>query len=192
MLRCCPATLIDRLVRSASTRDPGCDESLVSDSFGTGYRMYYVIIASLMVICPLASVLIEHASDKTDLALLVAKWFVFWAVGVRLLLAGVRQVSKPRYTAEKILGLKGEDVLFVVRELGFANISFGVVGLLTLVEQEWTGAVALAGGLFYGQAGINHAIQRRRNMLANVAMITDLAASVILLGSLWSIIASGE
>lgn len=31
---------------------------------------------------------------------LVGKWFVFWS-------AGLRQMLQPRYTAEKILGLKG-------------------------------------------------------------------------------------
>lgn len=147
--------------------------------------MYYVVVSLLMVVCPVASILLEHAHHPIDMASLVSKWFVFWAVGIRLLLAGMRQVFDPRYTAAKILGLEGDDALFVIRELGFANVAFGTLGILTLVEPGWTGAAALAGGLFYGQAGINHALHPDRNRLANVAMVTDLSAGATLLVSLW-------
>ena len=147
--------------------------------------MYYAVIALLMVICPVTSVLLEHAHDPIDMASLVCKWFVFWAVGIRLLVAGLRQVVNPRYTAAKVLRLQGDDALFVIRELGFANLAFGTLGILTLLEPRWNGAAALAGGLFYGQAGINHALHAGRSRLANVAMVTDLGACVILLVSLW-------
>ncbi|GEM_PF-4654073 len=41
--------------------------------------------------------------------------------------------------------------------------------------------VALAGGVLYGLAGANHALQPHRNRLENVAMGSDLSASVVLL-----------
>jgi hypothetical protein len=61
----------------------------------------------------------------------VAKWYVFWAVGVRLSLAGLRQIVQPGYTAETILGLKGAASLFVVREMGFAK-AMGSIGIASL------------------------------------------------------------
>jgi hypothetical protein len=62
----------------------------------------------------------------------VGKWWVFWAVGVRLLSAGIRQILQPRFTSETILGIKGAEVLMVVRELGFANAAIGTVGVASL------------------------------------------------------------
>jgi len=41
-------------------------------------------------------------------------------------------------------------------------------------------AGALAGGIFYGLAGVNHAVQSHRNRLETVAMTSDLFAAVVL------------
>jgi hypothetical protein len=76
-----------------------------------------------MLVLPVASILIEFiAAGSSRLhPVLVSKWFVFWAVGVRLLLAGLRQMVQPGFTARTVLGLKSEESSFVVRELGFAT-----------------------------------------------------------------------
>jgi len=42
-------------------------------------------------------------------------------------------------------------------------------------------AAALAGGVSYGLAGVNHALQPHRNRLETVAMATDLFVAVVLL-----------
>jgi len=145
--------------------------------------MYYAIVLGLMLVAPLASIVNEgglHASQPWPA--LVGKWFVFWAVGVRLSLAGVRQIVQPRYTARTILGIAGDDVLLVVRELGFGNLAIGALGLATLVVPGWLWGAALVGGIFYGLAGINHALQKHRNALENTAMASDLFAAIVLLG----------
>jgi len=102
-------------------------------------------------------------------------------LSLRLLLAGIRQILQPRYTAETILGIKGDDALLLVRELGFGNLAIGVVGTLSLFFAGWVVPAALVGGLFYGLAGINHALQRHRNAKENLAMVSDLFAAVVLL-----------
>lgn len=145
--------------------------------------MYYTIVATLMFAFPLLSVGIESSGSGASLgAVLIVKWFVFWSVGWRLLLAGTRQVAQPSYTARVILGLKSEESLFLVRELGFANIGMGSVGVLSFLIPPWQLAVAVAGGVFYGLAGINHALQPHKNRLERVAMVSDLWVSVVLLG----------
>jgi hypothetical protein len=63
---------------------------------------------------------------------IIANGYVFWAVGEQLSLARMRQIAQPRYSAEKILGIKGEEAQLWVRELGFANIAIGCVGLARL------------------------------------------------------------
>ena len=77
-------------------------------------------------------------------------------MGVRLFLAGVRQTLQPRYTASTLLGIKGEESLVLVRELGFANLAMGVIGILSLPLPGWVPAASFAGGIYHGLAGIGH------------------------------------
>jgi hypothetical protein len=148
--------------------------------------MYVPMVIALMLVLPLISIvaqvmLADHSpfAAASNLAI-VAKWYVFWAVGVRLSLAGLRQIFQPRYTAETILGLKGAESLFFVRELGFANVSMGSIGLASLFAPSWVMAAALVGALYYGLAGINHCFHKDRNKLQNGALVSDLFAAVVL------------
>jgi hypothetical protein len=105
--------------------------------------MYVVMVAALMLVVPLIFVagqlLFNQHGMLTAVTIIpiIAKWYVFWAVGVRLDLAGLRQIFQPRYTAETILGIKSEDSLLLVRELGIANSAPGSVGLATLFAPSW-------------------------------------------------------
>ena len=150
--------------------------------------MYYTVVAMLLFVFPLASIAIEVVALGGAVGpALVAKWFVFWSVGWRLLLAGIRQIIQPSYTAKEILGLESDESSVLVRELGFGNVALGVTGLLSLALPAWQMAVALAGGIFYALAGLGHVVQSHRNRLENVAMVSDLFVGVVLLGACaWS------
>jgi hypothetical protein len=145
--------------------------------------MYFLVVAALMFVLPLASIVIETSLGHHAVAepILVGKWFVFWAVGVRLLMAGLRQIVQPRYTAETILGITDPDSILIVRELGFANTAIGIVATGSIFFPGWVLPAAAAGAVFYGLAGINHVMHKRRNKLQNVAMISDLFVSAMLL-----------
>jgi len=145
--------------------------------------MYLFVVLALMLIFPLASIIMETLlRDHGVLVWTVfGKWWVFWAVGVRLLLAGIRQILQPRYTAETILGIKGEDSLLVVRELGFANAAIGGIGVGSLLFPEWVQPAATAGMLFYGLAGINHFTHKQRNFNENIAMTSDIFVACVML-----------
>jgi len=146
--------------------------------------MYYVVVATFMFALPLLSIGAEAAtSHAAHGALLVCKWFVFWAMGWRLLLAGIRQIVQPAFTAREILGLKSEESHLLVRELGFANVAMGLLGVASLLQPGWRVAAALTGGVFYAFAGANHALQAHRNRLENVAMLSDLFVAAALLAS---------
>jgi hypothetical protein len=147
--------------------------------------MYFAIVVALMLVLPLTSIGIQVLSGGFGVltAALVAKWFVFWTVGVRLLLAGLRQIVQPRYTAEQILGVKDPDAMLIVRELGIANTAIGSVGVASLFFRDWRFPVALAGTIFYALAGINHIAGKHRNRLQRVAMTSDLYAATVLLMS---------
>ena len=72
--------------------------------------MYIYIVVLTMGLMPLFSILAEATviGSHAGMLHLVGKWFAFWAVGVRLFLAGLRQSIQPRYTAEAIFGLGKE------------------------------------------------------------------------------------
>jgi hypothetical protein len=148
--------------------------------------MYLFIVIALMLALPLISIVAQIVlTDQGTLhgisiLAVVAKWYIFWAVGVRLSLAGLRQIIQPRYTAETILGLKGGESLFVVRELGFANVAMGSVAMASLLAPSWVTPAAMLGAIYYGLAGINHCFHKARNKLANVALVSDLFAAVVL------------
>jgi hypothetical protein len=147
--------------------------------------MYFAAVLSLMLVLPLASLAIDIglAGSYFSLALL-GKWFVIWSVGARLSLAGLKQITQPAYTARTILSLKSDESLVLVRELGFCNLAIGLVGLGGALFPAWIPAGALAGGVFYLLAGINHLRQAERNSLQNVAMVSDLVVGAILLAAL--------
>lgn len=111
----------------------------------------------------------------------MGKWFVFWAVGVRLFSAGLRQAISPQFTAEQIFGIKSKEPLIVVQELGFANVSLGLLGLCAIFRPAWVLPTALAGGLFYGLAALRHIVAQERNQLENFALLSDLFAFIVLL-----------
>ena len=141
-----------------------------------------------MFLLPVLSVLVEMTShNHAGLMALVSKWFVFWAIGIRLFTAGLRQIIKPGLTAEGIFGIKDKVVWIIVRELGFANASMGVVGIASLWLASWRPAVALIAGLFLLLDGVQH-LTNKRNFEENVAMYSDLAISLVMAAYLVSLL----
>ena len=144
--------------------------------------MYFAIVVLLMAVLPIASILIElnFGHGGAVPLWLIGKWFVFWSVGVRMMLAGLRQMFNPTFTAETIFGVKEAPALTIVRELGFGNLSIGLLGALSLVNPAWIIPAAIVGGLFYGLAGFEHLRHGERNATETVAMISDLFIFVVL------------
>lgn len=144
--------------------------------------MYFVAVLVLMFLAPLGSIYAEHwhVHSAASLVLLTGKWFVFWAVGVRLLLAGLRQYFQPRFTAQQIFHIEGDGVLVVVRELGVANFCAGVIGVLSLLYPAFTLPAALYAAAFYGIAGIRHIAEKTKSTNEIVAMVSDLFVFAVL------------
>ena len=154
--------------------------------------MYLIMIAVLMVACPIiciAGEVLLFGSATTVLAVF-GKWFVFWGVGARLFLAGLRQAIQPEYTARTLLGIREAESLIVVRERGYANLAIGAVGLASLAVGEWRLAAAIIGAVFYGLAGVNHVRRPHRNRLENAAMASGLFMFAVLLAFCLATLAS--
>jgi hypothetical protein len=150
--------------------------------------MYFVTVTLLTFVLPVASILLDHAMSATAVAwfALIGKWFVFWSAGVRLILAGLRQFFQPGFTARDIFGLRSDDALPIVRELGIANFGTGIVGALALAKPTFVLPVAISAAIFYGIAGVRHALDTERTLNQTVAMVTDLFVCLALLTYLGS------
>jgi hypothetical protein len=96
------------------------------------------------------------------------------------LLAGIRQVTMPRFTAESIFEIKDPAANAVVREVGFANLAMGVLGLASLAQPAWLVPAAIVGGLYYGLAGAGHMLRSDRNFNEQTALVTDLMIFAVL------------
>ena len=142
--------------------------------------MYLLIVVMLLGVLPIASIGIEYAQSAGNLMELVGKWFVFWAVGVRLVIAGARQVLQPAHAALSFFSIEDPKARPIVQELGFGNLALGMLGLVSLWQIGWIAPAALAGALYYGLAGIRHLGDKVRTDDGVVAMIADLIVCVIL------------
>jgi hypothetical protein len=144
--------------------------------------MYFILVILFLLICPLTSVAIEALRSHqtlTSLAL-VGRWWAFWAVGVRLFLAGIRQILQPRFTAEEIFGIRDKSAFPIIREIGFGNLSMGTLGICSIFRPDWVIPAAIVGSLYYGCAGLGHLPQRNKNAKEYTAMLSDWFASGIL------------
>ncbi len=137
--------------------------------------MYYAIIILLLAVLPLASIAIEHVvAPGSDLLVLAGRWFVFWAGGVRLALAGIRQIAQPSYTARTIFEIADPGAEKIVTELGFGNLALGLVSLASIARPDWVLPAAIIAGLYYGLAGAKHVMNTGRNRIETWATVSDL------------------
>jgi len=145
--------------------------------------MYCAVVILLLLIFPVASVVTESAlsHDAVNSMFLIGRWFVFWSVGIRLFIAGIRQVIQPRFTAEEIFGIRDHGSFAIVRELGFANLSMGLLGICSVMRAGWIVPAAIVGGLYYGLAGVGHIFHK--SFIVNIyhkLMISDGFVFVVL------------
>ncbi len=90
------------------------------------------------------------------------------------------QVARPEFTAGSIFGIKDPASHAIVREVGFGNLAMGTLGLASLAVPQWVVPAALAGGLYYGLAGVGHMMRGERNAKEQVALISDLLIFALL------------
>ncbi|BAU55799.1 DUF6790 family protein [Mucilaginibacter gotjawali] len=136
---------------------------------------YFAVIMLLMLLLPIISIAIDtYYNPDMALMALTGKWFVFWAIGVRLFTAGLRQAAKPAFTAQHIFHINDAGSQVIVRELGFANVCMGLIGILSILLPGWCPAAAFVGGLYMGIAGVHHIIKKPAGANEVIAMVSDL------------------
>lgn len=105
----------------------------------------------------------------------------FFRCRARLFVAGIQQSAKPQFTAREIFHIHSPESFPIVRELGFANICFGLVGIVSLLKPEWRIVSAFASGIYYALAALMHIIKKPVGANEFFALWTDVIISVVLI-----------
>jgi hypothetical protein len=143
--------------------------------------VYLLTVLLLLLVVPACCVLAEALiRGAPDLLWLIGKWFTFWACGVRLFVAGLRQTFGPAFTAKEIFRVDDPAAHPMVREIGFGNLAMGTLALASLAIPVWLVPAAIVGGLYYGLAGVGHALNKERSANAQVALASDLGIFLLL------------
>ena len=144
---------------------------------------YMVGVSLLTFILPIIFSIIEILLCKNSFFSfnLFSKWFTFSAVGLRLFLAGIKQIVDPAFTAKEIFHLDNFDSFPILRELGFANFCFGLIGIISLFLPDWRMVSAFGSGLYYGIAGFQHLLKKLKGTNEKFALVTDLVIFVLMM-----------
>jgi len=132
---------------------------------------YYIFIITTMLVLPLVAGSVEMRIRRGNIFSVFGRYFVLFAIGLRLLVTGSMQLFNPGYTLE-MLGAPHSAALPVM-ELGAANLVFAFLALLYFRRNSFAG---FAGGYYMGATGILHLL--RAGSLASfreaLALVSDL------------------
>lgn len=146
-------------------------------------KRYIVVVSVFTFVLPIVCSVAEKLLSKyTAFSFeLIGKWFIFSAVGLRLFIAGIKQTTDPAFTAKEIFHLDNPESFPIVRELGFANLCFGLVGIVSLFLPQWRIVSAFGSGLYYGIAGLQHLLKKPVGTNEKFALVTDIIIFLVLL-----------
>jgi hypothetical protein len=140
--------------------------------------VYVILVLAQTVVLPIVSGVVELLVSGGDPVEVFGRWFLFWGVGTRLLVAGVSQILRPAFTVQNILGEPNAGAGQITQELGFANLAIGVGAIVAAFVSGWGIPLAIVGGLFLGLAGFRHIAKRNPNLKEIVATWTDILVFV--------------
>jgi len=147
-------------------------------------KPYLLSILLTALVIPAGGVVAEHLMHAVPWsALLLSKWFIFTAGGLRLLIAGIKQAMDPAFTAQRIFHIQGAESLPIVRELGFANVCMGSLGVISLFAPGWRLAAAFACGLYFTFAALGHIAKKPVGPNERLALWSDVLIAVGLVAS---------
>ena len=80
-------------------------------------KLYLITVSVLSYFLPTIGFVAEHFARGLAFTFdLFSKWFIFSAVGLRLFLAGIKQVKDPAFTAKQIFHIEGSESYVILRD----------------------------------------------------------------------------
>lgn len=146
------------------------------------WGLYEWSIILFFIVVPFAAIGAEILLFRSTLPLvgIALKWYVFSGIGLRLGGAGIKQIIQPQFTAKEIFKIQDDGALLLVRELGFANVCFSAVALISLLVPTFRMPAAIAGGMYFGLAGFLHIMRQKETGEEIFAMVSDIFIFVVL------------
>ncbi|GAB2027496.1 DUF6790 family protein [Lactovum odontotermitis] len=138
---------------------------------------FFVVPATAIV----AELLLKKPLPIRMMSEIALKWMVFSGVGLRLGSAGLKQIKQPQFTAKEIFRVSDERAISLVKEVGFANVSFSSIALISLIIPSFRLPAAIAGGLYFGLAGLLHIQKVEASSAEKFAMVSDIYIFIVLL-----------
>ena len=111
---------------------------------------------------------------------IIGKWFIFWALGIRLVIAGLMQLFNPIYT-NNLLQLNLNDFI-IIQELGLANFSIGLLCIISFFKKLLQKYVCLYMFIFFIGASTLHIIRIKNiNFDELITLVTNIILIVVAL-----------
>ncbi len=136
----------------------------------------FVIIFPVISIC--AEAIIKGIPADPGL---MGKWLIFWVAGIRLSLRGIKRIYRRGAAPAIFFNEERKETFLMIRELSFANITIGVMGILSVVNSNWRQIAGLAAAIFFGLSALQHFFIKPVNGKEMAIMVTDIIVFAILL-----------
>jgi hypothetical protein len=143
--------------------------------------MFKISVVAFFYIFPVISIGMTSYFENVNISNSAFRWIIFWGIGMRLFTCGLKQSFQPEFTANNIFSVTQDKAYPIVRELGFANISLGFCGILSMFFITFRTATAFIGFIYYSLALIQHLSRKFKNESELFATITDFTIVIELL-----------
>ena len=134
---------------------------------------------SLLTVLPLLSVACEHhIAQAAVTGTLIGKWLLFWSVGIRLLGAGIIQITTCLPGNVGFLSNR-EDSNTVRKATGIANLVLAGMSFLCVANDGWSLLAAITVGIYVGLAGMQYDFKTPANRNAWINLVYDVVVFVV-------------
>ncbi len=157
-------------------------------------QSFYLFDLSLKIVLPICSIIWEHLQHSTVInPVLIAKWFIFWGMGIYFCIMGIAQMLRPAFAAKLLFLSKTPGFSELIIQLGIINISIGVLAILSLLDVHALKLAASVAIAYFGLSTLLSFFRKRDIRFDTFRLITDLLLfSTSLLFLFFSLFAEGQ
>ncbi|MDD3753356.1 MAG: hypothetical protein PHQ17_02200 [Methanobacterium sp.] len=143
-------------------------------------EIWYIFVAVPIIGAILHFFIIKKELTKNRVLEVLLLWFLGFGIGVGSIFSGLAQIVSPEIVAQSV-GWPNSPFL---REVGFANISYGILGILSIKYRSFWAPTIIAYAVFMWGAAISHIhnIQQTGNLAsgnAGTVLYLDILMPII-------------
>ncbi len=118
------------------------------------YNLFLLLTSSVFPIVTSIVDIYIHNEKYSNLNIWY-KWFLFWSIGIRLLLIGIKKVLFPLFYIKKVYKSYCNQPN-IIKDFGFSYISIGILGIISLFYDNWKFPTYITGSILYLLIGLNY------------------------------------